>query len=151
MKHLIDEFKITANYFERYTRHLRPITYTSYENSLTFSCMSKSVELVILFAEIPYTNDISLTVTVTDYSESGNPIKSTRERVMVNAGESLINFDPSELNETYAVVMVEQLTKAKDTQQDLINVIEKTHQLLSAFIRDINELELITLDYYQQP
>lgn len=148
MKYIIDEFKKTANFFQRYTINMRTITYTDYENSITFSCMRNSVELVILFERITNTNEISCTITTTDYTTPGNVIQTKKSKVLSNTGVSLINFDSEELDEIYASVVVKQLVKSPNTQGSLITIVEKTHHLISEFISEINELHLLNSEYY---
>lgn len=148
MKYIIDEFKKTASFVQRYTSSLRPIKYTDYENSITFSCMRNSVELVITFKSISVSNIISCSVSVTDYTTPGNPIQTIKHRALNNEGCSVIKFGIEELVELYGGVIVKQLIVAPDTQGSLINVVENTHHLISDFMNEINELQLLTSDYY---
>ena len=99
MKHLIDEFKKTASFFQRYTPNLRPIKYVDYENSITFSCMRNSVELVILFKCIDDNNTISCSVSVTDYTTCGEPIQTMKTKVLHSENAFVIKFNSEELDE----------------------------------------------------
>ena len=148
MKHLIDEFKKTASFFQRYTQNLRPIKYVDYENSITFSCMCNSVELVILFKCIDDNNTISCSVSVTDYTTCGEPIQTMKTKVLHSEYVFVITFNSEKLDELYASVIVEQLIAAPDTQGSLVTIVEKTHHLISEFIGEINELHLLGNEYY---
>lgn len=148
MKHLIDEFKKTASFFQRYTQNLRPIKYVDYENSITFSCMRNSVELVILFKCIDDNNTISCSVSVTDYTTCGEPIQTMKTKVLHSENAFVIKFNSEELDELYASVIIKQLIAAPDTQGSLVTIVEKTHHLISEFIGEINELHLLGNEYY---
>ena len=148
MKHLIDEFKKTASFFQRYTQNLRPIKYVDYENSITFSCMRNSVELVILFKCIDDNNTISCSVSVTDYTTCGEPIQTMKTKVLHSENAFVIKFNSEKLDELYASVIVKQLIAAPDTQGSLVTIVEKTHHLISEFIGEINELYLLGNEYY---
>lgn len=150
MRYLIDEFKKAATSFEGYSRIMRPMTYTCFEDAVCFTTRSSNLELQIIFNQINDSDDIQFHVSIKFMDNLGG----THDRVLSNylkhEGDNIVKFTYQEVNSTYAALFGIQLIEYPESAHSLIELIDRSKNVISNFINEINDRELIRSHYQKE-
>lgn len=147
MRYLIDEFKKAASFYERYTHTLRQITYISYEDAVEFSIRVSMLRLKVSFMQTDDEDDIKVNISFIDDSVCDDSGEWFISKLMMHESEEFIQFSYFDLNNIYATAMGVHLIKKPHEAHLLVELIEKTKDLIPNFINDINDKKLLRANY----
>lgn len=147
MRYLIDEFKKTATFFSEYSRLMRPITYTCYEDAVCFSSRTNRLDIQITFKQIEKTDDIQCDITLSSTNTDVGDTAVTLSRLLKHEGDFIVKFTHSDVSDMYAILIGNHLIENPDDGLLLSDLIYRTKQVIPNFINEVNVKKLIRAHY----
>lgn len=148
MRYLIDEFKKAATLFTSYSRIMRPVTYTCFENAIQFTTRASNLELSISFTRVDDSDDIECHVAIKNVGDLGGTHDRVLSKYLKHEDDNIVKFAHQEINSIYAAIIGIQLIEYPESAPFLIELIDRSKQVITNFINEINDREL-TRSHYQ--
>ena len=144
MKQLIDDLKITASFYSRYSG----VLYTSYESAIEFAAYAGAYSLTILFSQVKNTDEIMGSVTI-DYNEDTDEVRSLAVPIE-HMDAAFVNLSTVDINSAYTTLVGIQLITRPTAAVLLEELVSKSRSIIQSFIDEVTDAKFIR-STYQQP